>query len=234
MLGYHKVGTPVPPAWETWYYVSEDVFAGQLSQVKELGWEPVDARRLLAGLDDPAALPERSVLITFDDGFRCVLDVAAPRMRSLGFPGVMFVPTDYVGRTNEFDLHTSQPQEPLCSWDELRALERQGVSIQSHGAAHRAFSDLSPGEADHELRRSKAVLEEGLQRPVEVFAFPYGDGGTDKATMSHALADAGYRAGFLYGGGPFRLPQETPYRLARLAMGAETDLAAELGAVEVA
>ena len=67
----------------------------------------------------------------------------------------------------------------ICDWDDLRELERLGVSIQSHGASHRPFSKLSLPEQEEELTRSKTALEANLEKPVEVFAYPYGDGGTE-------------------------------------------------------
>ncbi len=78
------------------------------------------------------------------------------------------------------------------------------------------------------MLRSRAVLECNLGKPVEVFAFPYGDNGGDQEKVVKALKRAGYRAACLYGGGPNPLPIADPYRLARLAMGPNTDLQSEL------
>jgi peptidoglycan/xylan/chitin deacetylase (PgdA/CDA1 family) len=98
------------------------------------------------------------------------------------------------------------------------------VAVQSHGVSHRAFSGLGAAEQEAELRRSKSVLEDGLKRPVEVFCYPYGDGGGDPGRVAEALRRAGYRAACCYGGGPNPIPVANPYRLARLAMGPDTDL----------
>jgi peptidoglycan/xylan/chitin deacetylase (PgdA/CDA1 family) len=223
ILGYHKVGPPTPGSWETWFSVPEDVFASQLTALRDGGWQPVDSAAFLDGLADPEALPERAALITFDDGYRSVLEVALPWLERFGYPAVIFVPTDYVGRTNLFDLD-SEPQEPLCDWDDLRELERRGVAVESHGASHRTFSELTPSERAAELDRSKAALEPELGRAVQLFAYPYGDGGG----AAPQVRDAGYRAAFGYGGGPISLPPEDAYRLERLAMGPDTDLPEEL------
>ena len=110
----------------------------------------------------------------------------------------------------------------------LRELERGGVSVQSHGVLHRAFSDLSPDEQEKELLRSRAALEDGLDKRVEVFAYPYGDAGTQPRRTSDALRRAGYRAACRYKGGPLRLPVRDRYHLPRLAMGPDTDLRAAL------
>jgi peptidoglycan/xylan/chitin deacetylase (PgdA/CDA1 family) len=224
ILGYHKVGPPGPDSWETWFSVPEDAFASQLTTLQDGGWQPVDSAAFLDGLADPEALPERAALITFDDGYRSVLEVALPWLERFRYPAVIFVPTEYVGRTNLFD-RDDEPQEPLCDWDGLRELERRGVAVQSHGASHRTFSELTPAQRADELERSKAALEAELGRSVQLFAYPYGDDGG----AAPQVREAGYRAAFGYGGGTISFPPEDAFRLERLAMGPDTDLGAALG-----
>jgi peptidoglycan/xylan/chitin deacetylase (PgdA/CDA1 family) len=227
ILGYHKVGPPAPGGWETWFQIPERVFEDHLSVLRDGGWELLDAATFLDGLSDPGRLPQRGALITFDDGYRSLRDAALRCLRASGAPAVLFMPSDFVGRDNHFD-QGSEPEEPLCDWSDLKELARCGVSIQSHGASHQAFSELSPGARRDELVRSKAELEAGVGQPVELFAFPYGDDAEGSAEVGSALAQAGYRAAFGYDGGPFSLPAVDPYRLPRVAMGPDTDLRAVL------
>jgi peptidoglycan/xylan/chitin deacetylase (PgdA/CDA1 family) len=226
ILAYHKIG-PAPGGWETWFYIPEAVFARQLQYLKEHGWAFLDVAAFLSGLDDPESLPRKSALITFDDGYRSLLKHALPALRRLGCPAVLFVPTDYVGGMNGFDQGT-EPDEPICGWDELREVQTHGVEVQSHGVTHRAFSELSLAELTTELRSSKRLIEQRLQRPVELFSFPFGDAGGDLDITVASLRMAGYRAACLYGGGPTLLPAPERFRLSRLAMGPDTDLAAAL------
>src|SRR5829696_812308 len=239
ILGFHKIGEPPPDGWETWFYIPETTFVAQLRSLQENGWQVVDLTTFLKGLTAPESLPDRAALLTFDDGYRSMRTVALPLLLRFGYPAVFFVPTDFIGERNTFDA--AEPEEALCDWDDLVDLERQGVSIQSHGTSHRPFSGLTPVEQEEELRRSKAKLEEGLGRRVEVFSYPYGDDGAssypyddDGASLQvlgkvrETLKRAGYRAACLYGGGPNRLPAGDPYRLTRLAVGPDTDLQAEL------
>jgi len=227
ILGYHKIGPPAPGGWETWFYVPEAVFAEQLAALRDGGWQPVDLATFLRGLTEPEQLPERAALITFDDGYSSVLEVALPWLERFGYPGVLFMPTDFVGGTNLFDLE-NEPEEPLCDWDELRELVRRGVAVQSHGVSHRAFSELSPAERGLELERSKAALEAALAQTVELFAYPYGDDAGAPPDVREALARTGYLGACLYGGGTFTIPPQDPYRLERLAMGPDTDLTTAL------
>jgi len=222
ILGFHKIG-PAPDGWETWFYVPQATFVGYLAYLKEDGWQVLDVAAFLRGLAEPESLPERAALITFDDGYRSILDYGLPELRLFGYPAVMFVPTAFIGGHNSFDAD-NEPKEAICSWEELRELERCGVSVQSHGVSHRAFSGLNPAEQEQELLRSRATLEDGLGKPVEVFSYPYGDCGPEPGAARRVLVRTGYRAACLYGGGLQRVPVADPYRLARLAVGPDTDL----------
>ena len=227
ILGFHKIGK-APAGWDTWFYIPEATFVEQLSYLRASDWQVIDAAAFLRGLDAPDSLPERSALLTFDDGCRQFLDVALPCLRRFKYPSVHFVPTDYIGKQNSFDAD-NEPEEPILNWTELRRLERWGVSIESHAVTHRPFSELSRVQQEEELSQSKAVLETRLKKRVELFAFPKGDAGADRRAMSRSLKRIGYRAACLYGGGPIRLPMDSPYRLTRLAMGPDTNLEAALG-----
>lgn len=227
VLGYHKIGAPAPGGWETWFYIPEAIFEQQLTVLCQAGCTVVDVATLLRAVNDPGAIPEHAVLLTFDDGCRSMHDVALPILRRFGYSAALFVPSEYVGGyTADFDA--DEPNESLCSWDELRALSQHGVSIQSHSATHRHFSRLTAVERLDELVRSKAMLEDGVGTSVEVVAYPYGDCGPDRAELDAALRAAGYRAGCVYGAihgpGPNHLPFGDPFRLKRVAMGSETDL----------
>ena len=226
ILGFHKVGPPPAGGWDSWFYVSEDKFAAFLTELREESWEVIDLSRFLRGLEKPETLPARSTLLTFDDGYSSMRDVTLPLLRRFDAPAVLFVPTDYVGGRNTFDAGV-EPDEAICDWNDLRELARGGVSIQSHAASHRRFSELSKQEREQEIVRSKATLEEHMNTACDVIAFPYGDPGPSEGPC--ALASAGYTAAFLYGGSPVRLPVVDRYRVQRVAMGPDTDLHVELG-----
>ncbi|HLH63582.1 MAG TPA: polysaccharide deacetylase family protein [Ktedonobacteraceae bacterium] len=227
ILSYHKIGKPAVPDWDTWFHIPEAIFANQLSYLRENSWQVIGLEDFLRSLTAPDSLPERSVLLTFDDGYRSMRRVALPLLVELGYPAVVFVPTDFIGGHNWFDID-NEPEDIMCDWDDLRELERCGVSVQSHGVSHRTFSELDLAQQKEELLRSKAVLEEGLGKSITVFAYPYGDAGVDADMQQNLLRECGYIAACLYGGGPVRLPISDPYRLSRVAMGPDTDLEVEL------
>lgn len=223
VLGYHKIGTPPPGSLATWFYVPEETFATQLACLTSADWKVIDLATFLEGLETPSTLPDRSVLLTFDDGCHSLTAAALDQLQRFGFPAVVFVPTDFIGKTNSFDVGV-EPEERICDWGDLQRLEEAGISIQSHSASHQSFSTIDATALDQELARSKAALEQGLVRPVQAFAYPFGDNGTDPPATEALLERAGYKCAFLYGGGTIMAEPVHRYRIPRIAMGPDTDL----------
>lgn len=230
ILSYHKIGPPPPPpkGWESWYYVSGERFEQDLLWFRQRGYAFISRDDLFAALERGVELPAKACLVTFDDGYRNNLTVAMPIMRRLGVPGVVFTPTAFIGGINAWDTN-HEPEETICSWDDLRQLERNGVAIESHSVSHPAFSDLTDEQHEQQLRESKRTLEEGLGREVEFFAYPFGDSGRDAGVSAELLQRVGYRAACLYGGGAVQIPGADRWRLERLAMGPDSNLAEMVG-----
>src|SRR2546425_3416834 len=152
ILSYHKIGEPYLGGSKSWFYIPERTFLDHLNMLQESCWAVMGLPEFLKGLNDPETFPERAALLTFDDGYRSMREVAIPLLGRFGYPSVMFVPTDYIGGYNTFD-DGIEPREPICDWNDLRELARAGVSIQSHGASHKKFSELTLTEIEQELLR---------------------------------------------------------------------------------
>jgi peptidoglycan/xylan/chitin deacetylase (PgdA/CDA1 family) len=226
VLAYHKIGIS-PGEWESWYYVPQRALERHVDLLAQDGWQPLHPDQLLAGLDDPGVLPRRGFLVTFDDAYRSLRDEALPWLVENRIPAVVFVPTAYIGALNEFDRDL-EPEEPILDPDELRALQADGVWIQSHGVHHRAFSELGEPERLAELRESKHALQGIIGGEVKLFSYPYGDPGERGVPATDQLRAAGYQAAFGYGGGPFTVTSSDRFLLPRIAVGADTELEAEL------
>src|SRR5438876_335881 len=83
------------------------------------------------------------------------------------------------GGGSSWDANTREPVEPICTWSELRELSSAGVSVQSHGAAHRTFSDLRDPEVVRELGESKDAIERNVGMAPSMLSYPYSDSGKD-------------------------------------------------------
>jgi peptidoglycan/xylan/chitin deacetylase (PgdA/CDA1 family) len=229
ILGYHKVGEP-PGGWYTWSYISPATFESQLLYLQNNNWQVIDIYTFLKSLTNPQVLPERSVLITFDDAYRSNLEVAVPILQKFNYTAVVFVPTNFIGSYNAFDADIFfEPKEAICSWTELRELGKKGMSVQSHGLSHRHFSTLTREELLEEIVSSKADLEDKLGKRVDVLSYPYGDNGLNAGETELILKEAGYKAACLYGVKPLQESVTSPYQLPRVPIGPDTDMKLTLG-----
>jgi peptidoglycan/xylan/chitin deacetylase (PgdA/CDA1 family) len=86
VLGYHKIGAPPANGWPTWFYIPEDIFVRQLSFLRDNAWEALRVETFIEGLAQPKSLPPKSVLLTFDDGYRSLLQTAVTWLRKFNCP----------------------------------------------------------------------------------------------------------------------------------------------------
>jgi peptidoglycan/xylan/chitin deacetylase (PgdA/CDA1 family) len=196
VLMYHKVND-VP---ENPLTIPVSLFDEQMDQLRELGYQTVDLDAVIAHYVHGAPLPSHAVLITFDDGYHDNLDNAAGVLRKYGYPAVLFVPIGYLD-----DRQPLPHEERLASqgilnrtvdWDELAALEREGIRIESHGISHRPLADLEVDEAAREIALSKLRLEERLGRPVRAFSYVKGSEAHYKLPHLWLVRQAGYDLAF--------------------------------------
>jgi peptidoglycan/xylan/chitin deacetylase (PgdA/CDA1 family) len=184
LLGYHTIGDG-----ENDLSVSVAQFRQQIEWLVRHRYRILTMRDWAQRAASGQALPARSVILTFDDGFRSVLTHAAPILAEHGAAGTVFTLTDYMGLTNAFDKPFGAPELPLLNWDEVERLKRMGWDIQSHGRRHYPMVQLVRGVLEDELGASKALLEHRLGDPVRFFCYPYG--AFEPATIA-AVQRAGY------------------------------------------
>ena len=188
VLMYHKVGDPPPGSTLKKLWVSKDQLRWQMGALRRWGYQPVTLRHALRG-----PLPEKPVVITFDDGYKNNLDQGLPVLREFGFPAVIFIVVNAVGRDNFWHDPKNEVRIPMLSWDEVRTLRDAGWEIGSHTLTHPRLLRLSPEEARRELEESRKRLGDQLGEPPVSFAHPYGNG-ADDIPLRRLVEEAGYRA----------------------------------------
>jgi peptidoglycan/xylan/chitin deacetylase (PgdA/CDA1 family) len=185
VIVYHAIGC-VPrsaPHWNA--FVRPERFAAQMTYLAQ--------RRRVVDLDALFA-PDRSpgpprVAITFDDGYRSVLEHAVPVLRGLGLPATFFVPTRWIGARSDWDASSLS----LMTGDELVGLARDGFAVESHGHAHIDYARSNPETVEADIRASFERLTELLGRPPRYLAYPYGRGTPEAAAE---VARLGMRGAF--------------------------------------
>lgn len=176
-----------------WFDITEAEFKEQLDWIEEQGATPISLEQLHRHLTRGEEVPEKAVVLTFDDNYQGFNDIAYPLLKERQYPSAMFVHTNFVGDKNG--------AHPKMDWDTLKALDAEGlVTIASHTLSHPTDMAKQPlEEQERELNESKALLESELGHPVPYFAYPNGTG--DKETFA-AAERAGYTMAFTIVNGP--------------------------------
>ena len=171
ILMYHEIS----PAGETdsCLAVSPGAFAGQLAYLHEAGFQTVTAGRLaevLAG--SPGGLPDRAIVITFDDGFEDFHRRALPLLDQYGYTATVFVTTGWV---QDAGPHAAgQRPGRMLSWSQVAEVAQAGMEVGAHSWQHPQLDQLPGAALREELYASKAQLEDRLGRPVPGLAYPFG------------------------------------------------------------
>ena len=175
ILAYHAVSS----TWDSPLAVTEEALAEHAAYVRRRGYRGLtmaEAERLRAS----GGLPGRSVVFTFDDGYRSTLR-AADILDRHGYAGTVFAVTSYPasgaalswpGIEHELTAATTEQLEPL-SWDDLAALRDRGWEVGSHTVTHALLTDADDTRLGAELADSRWAITERLGA-CETLAYPYG------------------------------------------------------------
>jgi peptidoglycan/xylan/chitin deacetylase (PgdA/CDA1 family) len=182
VLVWHDVVTPK----EVWFDTPVDVFHAQLKSIRRGGFNVVTLAKLRDHLEHGAPLPNKSLVLTFDDNGHGIFENVYPLLQHYGFPATLFVHSNFVGKTTTKRHNT---------WDQLQAMVRSGlIDVQSLTANHPPdLRILSDAAVVHELRLSKYSLEHRLGRPI--YALVYPEDNYDERLARLAAAN-GYELGF--------------------------------------
>jgi len=167
VLMYHSISNDDLPQPHPYFNTgtSPRAFADQMRYLRDEHYNVLTLGELHRLLDGHHAVPERSVVLTFDDGYRDFLTEAWPVLREHGFPATVFLSTDFVG--------SSHMGRACLSWDEIRQAKSEGVVFGSHTASHPHLVALHEGEIAREWISSKARIEQELGEKIDLFAYPF-------------------------------------------------------------
>jgi peptidoglycan/xylan/chitin deacetylase (PgdA/CDA1 family) len=166
ILTYHNLGEQAKGR----LVLAAASFREQMRYLKTNGYRVVSLAEFVEFTRLNRQLPQRAVVLTFDDGYRAFKDHAYPVLKELGFTATLFIYTDWVaaGRGS-------------LSWADLRELSAAGMDIQAHSKTH---ADLRRAQGETEAqygRRMQAELEQpqelfnrNLGRRSQILAYPYG------------------------------------------------------------
>jgi peptidoglycan/xylan/chitin deacetylase (PgdA/CDA1 family) len=224
ILMYHSISDEAERGVAPYYRVctSPEVFRKHLAFLVNAGYRSVPLTAVVELLRQGQALPEKSVVITFDDGFRNFYAEAFPVLQQHGFSASVFLPTAFIASQRR-----SFKGRECLTWAEVRELQKWGIHFGSHTVSHPRLIELSWQDIERELTVSKSELEQQLGESVTTFAHPYAFPQTDRgyvAGFKALLVRSGYTCCATTEIGRVK-PGAEPYRLKRLPVNSMDDLA---------
>jgi peptidoglycan/xylan/chitin deacetylase (PgdA/CDA1 family) len=214
---YHEVNEPA----EAWNHlaVSPTAFREQLAYLRDAGYTTVTAGVFAALLAEGQAVPPKTVILTFDDGFEDFHKHAVPALVDHGLTGTVFVTTGWIQDAGA-DSAESRPGHML-SWSQVAEVVAAGMEVGAHSCKHPQLDQIPPVVLRDELYSSKARLEDKLGMAVPGLAYPFG---YSNAAVRELAKAAGYDYGYAVRNTMASAESEL-FRLPRLTVHQTTDLA---------
>lgn len=161
------------------------VFRRQMKFLSEASFNVISLKTLAAFYRENNFPPQKTVVLTFDDGFQNFYTAAYPVLKDYDFTATVFLITDYCGKFNDWSGNLpSLEKSKLMSWNEIRELNKSGIEFGAHSRTHPDLTKTSPDQAIKEIVESKFEIENRLGVGVTDFAYPYGN--YNRLVKSHA------------------------------------------------
>lgn len=153
---------------------SPEVFRRGMARLHEVGYRTINLVEAIDLLRQGIPFPERSLVITFDDGYQTVYDEAYPILQRYGMSATVFLTVGKRGTTGGSGLLPSLKGHSMLSWHHIREMHRWGIALGAHTLTHPDLTRLPLDQTESEICDSKSILEDALSAPVTCFAYPYG------------------------------------------------------------
>ena len=190
---YHDVEPAARERKYKHFYVLARDLDWQMGSLKKAGYTPISFRTLADFYKGITKLPTKPIVLTFDDGYKNVIELAHPIMESYRFHYTVFVVTGKMGGCNDWVLAEGYETSPLMDWDDIAAIQVSGLAdIQPHTVTHRPLTDLTRQEMDDELRRSKDTVDKMTGSAADTICYPWGKYNSD---VLLAAKSAGFKLG---------------------------------------
>ncbi|GLV59238.1 hypothetical protein KDH_60650 [Dictyobacter sp. S3.2.2.5] len=171
---YHSISSTTNSRFSP-FTVSPELFTEQMSYLTTHGYTPITVTQFMqARTHNGCALPEKPVVLTFDDGFADFLMYAVPILRQFNFAATLYVSTAFLDGTSLWLRKEGETQRRMLTSSELRQVDTYGIECGGHTHRHPQLDMLPPQMAREEIVICKDVLEQILGHAVSSFAYPFG------------------------------------------------------------
>lgn len=189
ILLYHHITTDEFTSEESVSLISPTDFRLHMTAIK-VNFNPISLRQYYDYVmcdDGSIDIPEKPIVVTFDDGYLSNYEIAFPILKELNIPATIFIVTDTVGEV----AGQGKVNNTHFTWEQAKEMEESGlVEIHSHTVSHPRMSEIPLGEMVRQLRKSKYDIEKNLGHECDMIAYPFGDYNDE---IRIAAKNAGYK-----------------------------------------
>jgi peptidoglycan/xylan/chitin deacetylase (PgdA/CDA1 family) len=215
ILMYHSLSDNPENGVAAYYKTNTDplIFRQQMRYLAAEGYKTMELMQVIARLQQDRPFAEKTVVITFDDGFKDFYIHGFPILKEHGFDATVFLPTGFIDNNRR-----SFKNIECLTWSEVREMRKAGIRFGSHTVNHPELKDLPRREIERELVESRVQIEQQLGEPIPSFAYPYAfpqEIGSFARDFRDLLIQSGYACCVTTELGRVR-PGDDPYRLKRL------------------
>jgi len=165
--------------------IAPDKFREHMKMLADSGYHSILPDQLYNYLVYGAKLPEKPIMITFDDTDEDQFTVGNTTLKKHGFKGVYFIMTVSIGKKGRINYMTKE---------QIKQLSDEGNTIASHTYDHKNFASFTDADWTTQIDEPTKKLEQITGKKVEYFAFPYG---VYKSSTLHKLKEHGFKAAFI-------------------------------------
>jgi len=181
VLMYHSISEN---SWE--FSITREFFERQIKYLKRNGYKFLAINEFYESLTGKRPMPDKSVLLTFDDGYKDFMINALPIIEKYNLPAVVFV------HTNRSSEHLGN-SFPLIDWNDLRKLKELGITIGNHSHNHHNLKTLTQNELEEEIRESGNIFQKEIREMPRIISYP---GGRYNQSVIEFLLKNGFTLGF--------------------------------------
>ncbi len=174
VLLYHNVGSPQPGTHPALTIAPEE-FEGQVRWLKQQGYVGIRPSDWLSWRHKGTPLPEKPVLLTFDDAYADLVEHAFPVLERHQFGAAVFVVTAQVGKDNAWDRALGWGPLQIMTREQIQKWAARGIEFGSHSRRHSDLRKLPAPQLQEEIAGSERDLRDILGTPPGSFAYPYGE-----------------------------------------------------------
>lgn len=188
ILMYHRIAT-IPNDRNA---LPLEKFKEELDYLKQNGFTTITAKMLYDYYQKKSSLPDKPILLTFDDGYIDNFTKALPLLLERNMTAIVFPIANWIGKENRWE-HFHKSVTTTMNNSQLQEWIRSGLDVGSHTTTHPFLSACSSKELYTEIHESKKSLKNILNTPIDFFCYPYGD--FNKESLAN-VQQAGYLAAF--------------------------------------